>query len=124
MNRPAEPFIQPMPGEAPGRWRYATLWVDGVDVAAAAPCERLRAALQAVEASSGLAVVAAGVSALSPGAHIRPHTGPTNRRWDLHLGLVVPEGEDIHMWVGERAAPRRWREGHVLLFDGDPSHRP
>ena len=81
----------------------------------------LAAALrEASEAAGGLPVVSAGVSSLHPGAHIRPHTGPSNARWNIHLGLVVAHGDDVRMRVGEEW--RGWREGRTLVFDDSFEH--
>ncbi|XP_041101756.1 aspartyl/asparaginyl beta-hydroxylase-like isoform X3 [Polyodon spathula] len=58
-------------------------------------------------------------SVMQPGTHIWPHTGPTNCRLRMHLGLVIPnEGCQI------RCAndTRYWEEGKVLIFDDSFEH--
>lgn len=57
-------------------------------------------------------------SALTPGAHIAPHFGPTNVRLRCHLGLVVPEG--CRMRIGSEQVT--WREGEALLIDDSFEH--
>ncbi|KAH8081633.1 peptide-aspartate beta-dioxygenase [Aureococcus anophagefferens] len=66
----------------------------------------------------------AGVSSLDPGAHLRPHTGPTNRRWSLHLGLDVAEADEarLELLVGGERRERPWRQGSVVLFDDSFEH--
>ena len=68
-------------------------------------------------------------SLLRPGTSILPHTGTTNARLRLHLGLRVPfsaaEGrEDRHQfWI--RVAdktPRGWADGQVLILDDSFEH--
>jgi hypothetical protein len=39
-------------------------------------------------------------SLLSGGTHIRPHCGPSNHRWRMHLGLVIPQEERASIRVG------------------------
>ena len=79
-------------------------------------------AVAAVRRTCGLQ--AAGISRLEPGAAIRPHTGPTNRRWTLHLGVVV-DAADVDGWTPRRtvagtARAGAWVQGKVVLFD-DPT---
>ena len=57
-------------------------------------------------------------SALSPGAHLRAHCGPTNLRLGIHLGLVVPDG--CRFRVGEEV--RAWERGTCLVFDDSFEH--
>ena len=59
------------------------------------------------------------VSKLSPGTHIRPHSGPTNLRLRCHLGIKVPQG-DCGLKVGGET--RRWEEGRCLAFDDSLPH--
>jgi aspartate beta-hydroxylase len=57
-------------------------------------------------------------SAMTPGTHIHPHTGPTNLRLRCHLGLVIPEGCGIS--VGSES--RTWEEGKCLVFNDSLVH--
>lgn len=55
----------------------------------------------------------AGLSALAPGTHIRPHRGRPKAALRCHLGLVVPT--DCGLRVGPDT--RIWEEGKCLVFD-------
>ncbi|MDO5505609.1 MAG: aspartyl/asparaginyl beta-hydroxylase domain-containing protein [Pseudoxanthomonas suwonensis] len=57
-------------------------------------------------------------SALSPGAHIPPHTGETNARLVAHLPLVVPEKCSYRVGYDWR----QWREGKCWVFDDTIEH--
>ncbi|KAJ7395625.1 aspartyl/asparaginyl beta-hydroxylase isoform X4 [Pitangus sulphuratus] len=58
-------------------------------------------------------------SIMHPGTHVWPHTGPTNCRLRMHLGLVIPkEGCRIRCAQENRA----WEEGKVLIFDDSFEH--
>ena len=48
------------------------------------------------------------ISRLEPGAAIRPHTGPTNRRWTLHLGLVVDACVEINHGAPDTSSLRNF----------------
>lgn len=55
-------------------------------------------------------------SLMQPGTIVRPHTGPSNQRIRVHLGLKVPQhGCEITV-AGET---RGWAEGELLIFDGN-----
>ncbi|CAB1341088.1 unnamed protein product [Coregonus sp. 'balchen'] len=58
-------------------------------------------------------------SVMQSGTHVWPHTGPTNCRLRMHLGLVVPKtGCKIRCTNDTRA----WEEGKVLIFDDSFEH--
>jgi aspartyl/asparaginyl beta-hydroxylase (cupin superfamily) len=66
-------------------------------------------------------------SILAPQGHIPPHTGVTNTRTIIHLGLDVPEGCALR--VGGET--RQWHDGEAFAFDDtiehevwNPSDRP
>ena len=72
-------------------------------------------------------------SLLSGGAHVRPHCGPSNHKWRLHLGMIVPAGASIRvggLGTSQDAADgtdgpglrRAWEEGRVMLFDDSYEH--
>jgi beta-hydroxylase len=55
-------------------------------------------------------------SILSPHYHIPPHCGPTNGIIRIHLGLIVPGGQDVcRIRVGDRIFG--WQEGKCVVFD-------
>ena len=58
-------------------------------------------------------------SLMQPGTVVRPHTGPTNRRVRVHLGLDVPPG-CCEITVGGEA--RLWGDGELLIFDDSFEH--
>lgn len=57
-------------------------------------------------------------SLLHPKTRIPPHTGVTNARTIIHLGLVIPEGCGFR--VGGET--REWREGEAFAFDDTIEH--
>uniref|UniRef100_H0WVG2 Aspartate beta-hydroxylase n=2 Tax=Otolemur garnettii TaxID=30611 RepID=H0WVG2_OTOGA len=58
-------------------------------------------------------------SIMHPGTHVWPHTGPTNCRLRMHLGLVIPkEGCKIRC----ANETKSWEEGKVLIFDDSFEH--
>jgi aspartyl/asparaginyl beta-hydroxylase (cupin superfamily) len=57
-------------------------------------------------------------SAITPGTHIIPHNGPTNKKLRVHLGIMGCEGASIR--VGEET--RVWQDGKVLIFDDSFEH--
>lgn len=58
-------------------------------------------------------------SVMHPGTHVWPHTGPTNCRLRMHLGLVIPkEGCKIRC----ANETKIWEEGKVLIFDDSFEH--
>ncbi|WP_395622935.1 aspartyl/asparaginyl beta-hydroxylase domain-containing protein [Sphingomonas daechungensis] len=57
-------------------------------------------------------------SILKAGSHIPPHTGVTNVRSIVHLGLIVPDGCGFR--VGGET--REWREGEAFVFDDTIEH--
>ena len=44
-------------------------------------------------------------SKLSPGTHIKPHTGSSNLRLRYHLGIDVPEPDMVKIRVGDQTRP-------------------
>jgi aspartate beta-hydroxylase len=56
---------------------------------------------------------------MKPGTRVRPHTGPSNERIRVHLGLEVPEG-CCGIRVG--TIEKSWREGELLIFDDSFEH--
>lgn len=57
-------------------------------------------------------------SALKPGTHILPHTGPSNNRLRVHLCLIHTGGAMLRVG-GEW---RSWEEGKVYVFDSSWEH--
>lgn len=59
-------------------------------------------------------------SLLAAGSHVRSHTGPTNERVAVSLGLANVEGAFLR--VGRHSPPRQWREGKAHVFDDSFEH--
>lgn len=57
-------------------------------------------------------------SLLKPRSHIPPHTGVTNTRAIVHLGLDIPEGCGFR--VGNET--REWSQGRAFAFDDSIEH--
>ncbi len=55
---------------------------------------------------------------LAPGARLKPHTGITNARLVVHLGLRIPPDNGIR--VGKET--RSWEAGKTLVFDDSFEH--
>lgn len=57
-------------------------------------------------------------SIMQPGTHIWPHTGPTNCRLRMHLGLIIPK--DVFIRVGSET--KTWKNGKVIIIDDSFDH--
>ena len=57
-------------------------------------------------------------SIMTPGTHVRPHCGPTNKRIRCHLGLT--EARDCWIRVGDRKL--HWSPGRCIVFDDSFEH--
>jgi aspartyl/asparaginyl beta-hydroxylase (cupin superfamily) len=101
-------------------WSAYFLWDDGKRIDDhCARCPRTAAVLESLPMAliPGQAP-AAFFSTLAPGARIPPHTGVTNARLIVHLGLVVPEGCAFR--VGNET--RSWQRGKAWVFDDTIEH--
>uniref|UniRef100_A0A8B9KUS4 Aspartyl/asparaginy/proline hydroxylase domain-containing protein n=1 Tax=Astyanax mexicanus TaxID=7994 RepID=A0A8B9KUS4_ASTMX len=58
-------------------------------------------------------------SVMQPGTHVWPHTGPTNCRLRMHLGLIIPR-TGCRILLGGNAVFKA--EGKVLIFDDSFEH--
>ena len=58
------------------------------------------------------------VSLMQPGTIVRPHTGQTNARLRIHLGIAIPNGPRIR--VGNET--KSWIEGKCLVIDDSYVH--
>jgi len=61
-------------------------------------------------------------SRLKPGTHIKPHTGSTNLRIRLHLGLVIPDEPDYTATIRVGTEHQAWVQDEVLVFDDAFEH--
>lgn len=105
-----------------GDWRQFNLWQRGMEEEANCKlvpktCHMIRAMTEATGCRRGQIKY----SVMQPGTVVWPHTGPTNARLRLHLGLVVPEDyKNVNLTVAEQT--RYWQEGKVLTFDDSFEH--
>jgi aspartate beta-hydroxylase len=102
------------------KWSTYFLWRDGErKEAATKKCPRTSEVLANLPMADtpGYAPTAF-YSALAPHSHIPPHTGVTNTRLIVHLGLVVPG--KCRFRVGNDT--REWQEGKAWVFDDSIEH--
>lgn len=59
-------------------------------------------------------------SKLTPGTHLKAHTGSSNLRLRYHLGIDVPEPNLVKIRVGNETRP--WKEGKCIIFDDSFEH--
>ena len=129
----ADPGLSPyidMPSGTPGNlwseldkspnWSALHLWRDGERIDAV--CDRAPITAKLAE-SLPLARIpgrapAVFFSILKSGKRIPPHSGVTNIRSIVHLGLIVPPGCGFR--VGGEV--RQWREGEAFVFDDTIEH--
>lgn len=123
------PYVTRPPGAPLGQWaelnhspRWSAFffWENGIrNDANCARCPKTAAAIEAVPMldNPGKGPTAM-FSILKPHTTIPPHTGTTNARTTIHLGLVIPPG--CRFRVG--AETRDWREGEAWAFDDTIEH--
>ncbi|KAM6908498.1 aspartyl/asparaginyl beta-hydroxylase isoform 2-T2 [Lycodopsis pacificus] len=103
-----------------GEWGQYTLWQQGKKVGNA--CQNVPKTCSLLERFTEATGCKRGqikFSVMQPGTHVWPHTGPTNCRLRMHLGLVVPKhGCKIRC----TDQTREWEEGKVLIFDDSFEH--
>ena len=58
------------------------------------------------------------ISVMEPGTLVRPHTGLTNARMRIHLGLNIPKGVGVRV----NGETRTWIEGKCIVFDDSYVH--
>ncbi|XP_069076342.1 aspartyl/asparaginyl beta-hydroxylase isoform X2 [Pleurodeles waltl] len=103
-----------------GDWSQYTLWQQGrKNENACKSAPKTCALLERFPESTGCRRGQIKYSVMHPGTHVWPHTGPTNCRLRMHLGLVIPkEGCRIRCANDTRS----WEEGKVLIFDDSFEH--
>jgi hypothetical protein len=115
-----KPWTLLRPDAAPRTWTLYLLYHMGVDVEGVmGKCPRTRALLSALPGAClhytwGDFVL----SAMGPGAHLKPHCSVDNLRLRLHLGIAIPEGCSIRVGTETRA----WQEGRCLAFEDSFEH--
>nr|XP_046226663.1 aspartyl/asparaginyl beta-hydroxylase isoform X7 [Scatophagus argus] len=103
-----------------GEWGQYTLWQQGRKAGNA--CQgvpKTCSLLERYPEATGCKRGQIKFSVMQPGTHVWPHTGPTNCRLRMHLGLVIPkQGCRIRCTNQTRV----WEEGKVLIFDDSFEH--
>lgn len=102
-----------------GDWKQFTLYQRGRKNTAA--CRKTPRTCAIVDSITDAASCKRGqikYSVMLPGTHVWPHTGPTNCRLRLHLGLVIPKNVAIR--VGHET--RTWKEGKAIIIDDSFDH--
>ncbi|XP_028424802.1 aspartyl/asparaginyl beta-hydroxylase isoform X3 [Perca flavescens] len=103
-----------------GEWGQYTLWQQGKKAGTA--CQGVPKTCSLLEKYSEATGCKRGqikFSVMHPGTHVWPHTGPTNCRLRMHLGLVVPK-QGCRIRCTDQT--REWEEGKVLIFDDSFEH--
>uniref|UniRef100_A0A7N4P598 Aspartate beta-hydroxylase n=1 Tax=Sarcophilus harrisii TaxID=9305 RepID=A0A7N4P598_SARHA len=103
-----------------GDWSQFTLWQQGrKNEKACRGAPKTCALLEKFPETTGCRRGQIKYSVMHPGTHVWPHTGPTNCRLRMHLGLVIPkEGCKIRCAQDTKI----WEEGKVLIFDDSFEH--
>ncbi|XP_035981247.1 aspartyl/asparaginyl beta-hydroxylase isoform X6 [Fundulus heteroclitus] len=103
-----------------GEWGQYTLWQQGKRAGNA--CQgvpKTCALMERFPEATGCKRGQIKFSVMQPGTHVWPHTGPTNCRLRMHLGLVVPRPGCRIRCTNQT---REWQEGRVLIFDDSFEH--
>nr|XP_035938357.1 aspartyl/asparaginyl beta-hydroxylase isoform X5 [Halichoerus grypus] len=103
-----------------GDWSQFTLWQQGrKNENACKGAPKTCSLLDKFPETTGCRRGQIKYSVMHPGTHVWPHTGPTNCRLRMHLGLVIPkEGCKIRC----ANETKTWEEGKVLIFDDSFEH--
>ncbi|KAF7649928.1 hypothetical protein LDENG_00133470 [Lucifuga dentata] len=103
-----------------GEWGQNTLWQQGRKVGnACRSVPKTCALLERYPEATGCKRGQIKFSVMHPGTHVWPHTGPTNCRLRMHLGLVIPKPGCRIRCTNQT---REWEEGKVLIFDDSFEH--
>ncbi|XP_038622404.1 aspartyl/asparaginyl beta-hydroxylase isoform X2 [Tachyglossus aculeatus] len=103
-----------------GDWSQFTLWQQGrKNENACKSVPRTCALLDKFPETTGCRRGQIKYSVMHPGTHVWPHTGPTNCRLRMHLGLVVPQ-QGCRLRCAQDTTT--WAEGKVLIFDDSFEH--
>lgn len=103
-----------------GDWGQFTLWQQGRKVTSA--CQSVPKTCAFMERYPEATSCKRGqikFSVMQPGTHVWPHTGPTNCRLRMHLGLIIPRTGCRIRCTNQS---REWEEGKVLIFDDSFEH--
>ncbi|XP_059022345.1 aspartyl/asparaginyl beta-hydroxylase isoform X3 [Mustela lutreola] len=103
-----------------GDWSQFTLWQQGrKNENACKGAPKTCSLLDKFPETTGCRRGQIKYSVMHPGTHVWPHTGPTNCRLRMHLGLVIPKKGCKIRCANET---KSWEEGKVLIFDDSFEH--
>ncbi|XP_033293495.2 aspartyl/asparaginyl beta-hydroxylase isoform X8 [Orcinus orca] len=103
-----------------GDWSQFTLWQQGrKNENACKGARKTCSLLDKFPETTGCRRGQIKYSVMHPGTHVWPHTGPTNCRLRMHLGLVIPK-EGCRIRCANET--KTWEEGKVLIFDDSFEH--
>ncbi|XP_013373629.1 PREDICTED: aspartyl/asparaginyl beta-hydroxylase isoform X2 [Chinchilla lanigera] len=103
-----------------GDWSQFTLWQQGrKNENACKGAPKTCTLLEKFPETTGCRRGQIKYSVMHPGTHVWPHTGPTNCRLRMHLGLVIPQDGCKIRCANET---KTWGEGKVLIFDDSFEH--
>ncbi|XP_053063989.1 aspartyl/asparaginyl beta-hydroxylase isoform X5 [Acinonyx jubatus] len=103
-----------------GDWSQFTLWQQGrKNENACKGAPKTCSLLDKFPETTGCRRGQIKYSVMHPGTHVWPHTGPTNCRLRMHLGLVIPK-EGCKIRCANES--KTWEEGKVLIFDDSFEH--
>nr|KAF6426068.1 aspartate beta-hydroxylase [Molossus molossus] len=103
-----------------GDWSQFTLWQQGrKNENACKGAPKTCSLLDKFPETTGCRRGQIKYSVMHPGTHVWPHTGPTNCRLRMHLGLVIPK-EGCRIRCANET--KTWEEGKVLIFDDSFEH--
>ncbi|KAK7175664.1 hypothetical protein R3I93_000048 [Phoxinus phoxinus] len=103
-----------------GDWGQFTLWQQGRKTASSCrSVPKTCALLERFPEATGCKRGQIKFSVMRPGTHVWPHTGPTNCRLRMHLGLIIPPSGCRIRCTNQT---REWEEGKVLIFDDSFEH--
>ncbi|XP_062836403.1 aspartyl/asparaginyl beta-hydroxylase isoform X4 [Anolis carolinensis] len=103
-----------------GDWSQFTLWQQGrKNEKACNSVPKTCALLERFPEAIGCRRGQIKYSVMHPGTHVWPHTGPTNCRLRMHLGLVIPK---VGCRIRCAQETRFWEEGKVVIFDDSFEH--
>jgi hypothetical protein len=117
-------FVQRHPDDTSlvegGRWNALFLYGPGGrrNDAVCRRCPRTAEIVAALPLTGNFGFVM--FSELSPGTHVKPHTGSSNLRLRHHLALIAPEPGRVTLTVDGEA--RTWTEGRCFAFDDSFVH--
>nr|XP_031297435.1 aspartyl/asparaginyl beta-hydroxylase isoform X4 [Camelus dromedarius] len=99
-----------------GDWSQFTLWQQGrKNENACKGAPKTCSLLDKFPETTGCRRGQIKYSVMHPGTHVWPHTGPTNCRLRMHLGLVIPK-EGCKIRCANETRETAWRCGRGCLF--------